>query len=116
MPDPLGLLHEIRKEFQVIKGAPFSFLVVCVVSFLICWGIFEGDLHLKSDTIQSYKERLDSINSAVKASPSESVQTVLYAKDPNMEKVRPTDTNQAALAYSPNGSIFGWDTNSQSWK
>jgi hypothetical protein len=118
MPDPLGLLSEIRKEFQVIKNAPFSFSVVCIASFLICWGLFEADLHLKSETVQAYKERLESINSTIKTSSSQPLQMVNYSSDPNAEKIIPANINQPAIAYSEDGTkpLYTWSVKSQSWK
>jgi hypothetical protein len=118
MSNSLGLLHEIRKELQVIKAAPFSFAVVCVVSFLVCWGIFEGDLQLKSETVQAYKERLESLGSAIKGNAAQLPQIVLYINDPNTEKIIPANTNQPGFAYSEDGSkqLYVWSVKSQSWR
>lgn len=102
----------------MIKGAPISFSIVCIASFLICCGIFGADLTIKSETIQAYKERLESINSTVKNSPSQSVQTVIYTRDPNAEKLAPPMTNAPALAYTDDGKggIYTWSVKSQCWK
>lgn len=118
MSEIIDLWDRLAREGKVIKGAPISFSIVCIASFLICCGLFGSDLAMKSETIQSYKDRLDSINSTVKSSPSQSVQTVIYARDPNAEKLTPPMTNDPALAYTDDGKgpIFTWSVKFQCWK
>lgn len=118
MPDPLGFLQEIRKEAKVIKAAPFSFAVVFVICFLVCWGIFKSDLGLNSETIQAYKERLESINAVLKGSPVESLQVMIYTNNPNEEKVNPSNLNAPALAYSEDSAkpTFTWNVKSHIWQ
>lgn len=116
------LLKALEKERNVIKSTPIHFTSVCVISItvtgLVWYAAFSTALNLKTVTNEAYKERLESIESAVKSSPSQSLQVMVFKNDPNAEKLMPQVTNAAAMAYTTEGQerLFVWDIKSQSWK
>lgn len=116
------LVKLLEKEWNVIKSIPIHFTAVCVIATiltgLLWYAGFHTALDLKTATNEAYRERLESINTAIKSSPSQSVQVLFYTNDPNIEKVAPQPTNAAALAYSEDGArpLFTWDAKAQKWK
>lgn len=115
---PEWLFKLLAKERKVIKGAKLHFAFACLLIFcisaFICYGFFELSLHLKNQTIESYRDRLDSLKDAVKKSPS---QVVIYQEDPNLEKIFPTDTNAPAMAYGEGAKpTYQWSIKNQRWQ
>jgi hypothetical protein len=116
------LLELLEKEQKAIKDAPIHFTIACIVSVIIIgilWYLgFSTALSLQTHTIEAYKGRFETFNSAFKENPSQSLQVMIYTNDPNSEKLIPQMTNSPALAYSDDGtkSTFSWSIKSQSWK
>jgi hypothetical protein len=113
------LLEKLEKESKAIKKAPvhhaIAFALYAGFVTLLCFAWFGAALSLRKETIDAYKDRVGELNQL----PKEKVGVfplVTFSNDPNAEKVFPKETNAPALGYGTNGTLFQWDTKSQSWK
>ncbi len=132
--------YHLTKDWRMLAKAPIAFFAVfafsLAASWLLTWQVVvpekneqlstkQGIIDGKQSQIDYLSKRLDdaqnevsTFKSALKASPSQSLQIAIYINDPNAEKVVPLNTNEPALAYSDDGTkaIFTWSIKSQSWK
>ena len=63
MSDPLQSLDRIKKEIPVIRGAPFSFIAMCLLVALFCWAVnwwhYSGKIENLESAVSSKQNLLD---------------------------------------------------------
>ena len=60
-----SLLSKLERERRMIKAAPLHFMCACIlavlVSFIICFGLFETGFEIQHSTIEAYHERFGDV-------------------------------------------------------
>ena len=126
------LAYHIAKNRQHLAEAPVAFLSVFLLSIIVAWFFIwqvvvplkneqiaakQGIIDQKQAIIEGFKERQTALETAMKSSPSGSVQMLIYTNDPNAEKLTPGNTNGPAFAYPDGGDkpTFTWSIKRQRW-
>src|ERR1035438_7475031 len=69
MADPWDITDKLKKEWFVIKGAPFSFVACCLIIACVLWGIiywhYAGILESNKAQIDSGQTQIESLKTAL---------------------------------------------------